>query len=627
MNELREVREATGQGQAGPTRRVGRRLAVLLGLVLLGATVVRSIGLDFALPFAYASVDESIVTDRARAFADGDLDPDYFFYPTFPMYQVGACFEAWARLAPAIDRADDAAEVRERYYLDPTGHFLIARGYTVLLSVLAVLATAWLAHELVRHLHRGDSRAGNGPALTAAIAGCFAAALLAVNPLHAHLSRYVQLDTPLSLWAALAATATLRHSRTRSHRSLVAACVATGLAASTKYYGALLALPIGGLLASGLHGRDRGSPARLRQLAFRWSIAGAITVICFLAASPYIALNFAGFRRDFGDLLLHNQELGHFGQEIPLNGFVAYAKMLWEPWGGVALCLAGALGVMLLVSQRRGWWPTVLLLGFPFVFYVCIGRMRAQFPGYLCAMLPALAACGGYGLARLTTGWSRPGLQLATGFVLAWLLVPDALRTGRRALEHRWPDSRNLLREWAAEHLPDGAVVATDTWPDLPLSVDCLESMQRAIDATARGEPPPPGTERSHGPLTEAHVLAQLEHARSRPTEKRRFDVAQVPPLFMDPAFFPRMLDADIRYVLCTQSRFQPILEGEARRDPEYLRNNPAYARRVDYYERLLSGDLEIARFPSGDERAQGPVLVLCDLQRLGATADEHQAP
>jgi hypothetical protein len=599
---------------------MGRASRWLLAGVLALSAAVRLTGIGFGLPFPYAGIDERIVTDRVHGFLRGDLDPHYFAYPSL-------CFELHGLLGGlrfVVGRIggewSSLAQFRERCWLEPELLLLPSRWLTALLALATVWATSRAACEIGRALAPGARAVRRIATIVGAlaVATCF---------LHISNSRAITVDIPCVLFGALALAHSLRHARTGRRRDLLMAALHAGLAGSSKYYGALFALPVAAaaLIAARSGTRDasaasaarsgRGSAfgAGLRSLA----LAGATTLASFLITSPYVVLDAATFRRDFG-LLEHHVEGGHYGHDPAGNGALVYARRLWSEQVGPALLLAAALGVSLLLLSRRGRGArgvrgaALVLLQQPLVHFALIASFKAQPPDYLLPLLPSLAAAAGAGIAALAatlvarraSSAGRGGSHAAEA-TLAGLLALPLLTGGWHGLEEgltlRRPDSRVLLREWAASRWPDGTKVASDSWLELPLTPDCVE--QIAADRASNATVP-----RRRGPDWPDEQLAAVVSETRRAPPPVGFDFLLLLPRELDlgDALISTLRDHGFRWL---------VLDGT--HVARTVRIRSQFPTRAALYEKLFRGPWVVARFPDPPESGSGPDLVVCDLDAV----------
>ena len=189
---------------------------------MLAALGLRLWSLDTGLPHAVDPEESSLVNRALRILNTGDWNPRVFDYPTLVLYlqavvvlirfMAGASGAEWASLAG----------------------FDVAAAYGAGRTVTAIVgaATVWLAYRLGREV--GTERVG-----------LFAAALLALFPLHVRESHFMTPDVPLTALTTLAVYLAVRGE----HLQPWWAGLAAGLAAAARYSGGLvLAAVLMGLL-------------------------------------------------------------------------------------------------------------------------------------------------------------------------------------------------------------------------------------------------------------------------------------------------------------------------------------------------------------------------------------------
>ena len=187
-------------------------------LTLLAAALLRFWALPHGVPFS-VQVDEPEVMLRAvRMMKTGDLNPHFFDYPTLYMYLqavvatarflAGAMRGEWASLAQAPAEA----------------FYVWGRALTAIMGT----ATVWI-------LYRVGMRWDRRTALLAAV-------MFAVMPLHVRESHFVLTDVPVTFFVMLALLLSLRAHERGTAAAFAVAGMAAGLAAGTKYNGAVAVL-------------------------------------------------------------------------------------------------------------------------------------------------------------------------------------------------------------------------------------------------------------------------------------------------------------------------------------------------------------------------------------------------
>ncbi len=384
MTATRRIRAHVGAAARGS----GAHLGALVAL-LIGALVLRGVGADYGLPLALLNPDETSIVPRAWQMTHGEgLDPGWFDYPTLFLYL----------LAPLQALFD-------------TPSFGAGRAVAVTLGLAGVAATYWLGRRAYgRH------------------AGLAAAAAVAVTTTHVAYSRMAVTDVLMTLLVTAAVALAL-------HARFDLAAIAVGLAASSKYPGALAAVPVA--VAAGRQARPL---ARAAALAFA----------SFALTSPFVLIR-AGSALDDIERVQRLAREGWLGFENDPVAPLAYLDRLWDGLGPVLL-LAGA-GVALAVWRRSR--ADLILLSFVAVYWAYLMPQAAHFDRYVLPLIPVLAV-----LAART-----PRLALATLLAAIVPLVWSAqdARTLTRT------DTRLVADSWFRENVAEGERIAADP-STLPLT-------------------------------------------------------------------------------------------------------------------------------------------------------------
>ena len=436
------------------------RCALALGLGL-AAVFLRFTGLSWGFP-ALLNGDEPHLVNIAVSFGRGSLNPGLFKYPTLWMYVLfaayGVFFLAWSGLG--LRRSVE--DFGRLFVWEPHRFFLIGRVLSALAS-LAALERVYAAGRAV-----GEARVG-----------LWAAGLLAVSYKVVESAHAAKPDSLMLFWSAAAWAASLAYAAWGEKRSLLAAAGFAGLAVSTQYTAApVAAAPLTAFLLRRFAGPGSERPS--------WGLgaaAAALIPAAFLAASPYVLLDFPAFRRDLGDHAVHEFAAAPAGLKV-LENAAGFAGPLW-------LCapLLAAGAIELLRRDRR----TAALLGLPVLAHIAVlmPSDKGSVFRYLFASLPALALLAGVGveaLARLArVPLERPGARAA---LLAALMLPGGLVTARWALDLRRPDTRNVAAAWFSANVPEGTRVLIGPETDNPPLKPSKAQAERLLARTrAEGHP------------------------------------------------------------------------------------------------------------------------------------------
>ena len=397
-----------------------RQRALLVFLVALGGGL-RLWVLDFGLP-SWLHPDEFSAVFFPLHFFSGDFNPHFFTYPTLHYYLLGAVYWGYFLLQYTAGAGLSLEQfLAYHYFRDQVDLMYLARLQSALFGTGTIVWTWLLAARMF----------GKRAAWPAA-------ALLAVSSLHVRQSHLAGVDVELAFWVAGAIWAAVRLVEWEEGAAYGLAGVLVGLAAATKYPGALAGAAVAAAhLAAGRSLLDR----RL------WG-AGGVALGCFAVASPYVLLDWSTFTQHFLAQVGH-LEAGH-GQDLGWGwGYHLRVSLpVGLGWAGLGLGLAGV--VLALREQRPA--PLVLLAGLG-VFYLVIGAGHAVFARYALPLLPPLAVLAGGLLARL-----RNDRYLA---VAVLLVCAQPLHASWRTLQLlAAPDSRVQARVWVEANVPEGAVIA-----------------------------------------------------------------------------------------------------------------------------------------------------------------------
>jgi 4-amino-4-deoxy-L-arabinose transferase-like glycosyltransferase len=380
--------------------------------------------LEEAIPFKQAFEMWGFGTGRT------DWNPHFFHYPSLSIYLHFLLQKLHFIILHACGRCDHVADYWLAFQIDPTPQILLARSLGILCDGLTVLAI-WVLGERWR---RG--------------VGLAAGLMIAFSPTMIVTARSIYTDSVMAALALWALERMQAYARAGGRRRLVHGIVLCGLAAGAKYTAGLLVLPWGWALWA-RHGR-RG----LR----RWPLVAAACLGVFLLSSPYVALDFASFWRDFNFERGH-MAAGHLGT-LGRSGAWFQLQVAARDWGWLALIMLAVSGGHTLHRLRRGRAGSEVALWLfllPNLLSVALFRMEAA--RYLLPVLPvaALLICHtALGLLR-----SRSGLTgRLTAFAVLALLLGPTVWVGARTATAGGTSTRSAARIWCEEHLtPDELLI------------------------------------------------------------------------------------------------------------------------------------------------------------------------
>lgn len=422
-----------------------RRLAVAVAGIVLLAAWLRVPYVTRGMPFFYEQDEAHHFHRTVQMVKDGSFDPKYFNKPSFHFYLrmpvVAVSFIAAAR-AGEIRRVDELVTRRfgdSGAWAFTASHPRVAvwnRGFGVVLGLLVLLPVFAIARTLTGR---------DGLALGAML-------LTAVSPALAADAAKVGVDTPLVLMCLLAMWLALRlHARFSYGRLLVAGVVA-GLAISTKYNAAPIALvPLAAALVTGHR------TALATGLAIVGPIAG------FLAGTPYALISLPEFLNGVAFETWHYGTAGH-GYATGTPGLPqAWYYVRWLAGSdalGMAAVMLAAVGTGLFIRRRDPRALTVLL--FPVAFFALMAAQKVNFTRNVLLLIPVVSL-----LAAVAAAAAPPRLRRwATAMLLVAAIQP--LVQSIRASRPIPPDSRLEAGRWieqVAGPRSETAVTADVGWP------------------------------------------------------------------------------------------------------------------------------------------------------------------
>lgn len=395
-------------------------------IVLLGAGL-RLFPIWFGLPYLGARPDEEVAVARAVAILGGDPNPHFFHWPSLTFYLFAALY------APA-------SVIRRALFLDPAltdvERFVIARTCVALAGTLTIVVLFRLARRVAD-----------------ATTGVIASAFLAVSILHVRESHFAMSDVLMTLLVtaslallvraldALPVAGPLDH---RAVRSLAAAGLVGGLAASTKYSAAAIVAGMGAVQWLWLR---QSRETVWRAPAWRLPVVFLAAFGCgFILATPYALFDAQRFAVDL------RFDFDHLagGHVVDLGRGWSYHLIRSLPYGvGVPMFVAALAG---LVPTTRHYGRRAFVVGaFAAAFYASVGRGYTVFFRYVLPLVPIVCILAAVAV-RHAASWMAPRTGLSNRAAVALL---TALVAGPTLVNSAWfdallakTDTRVLAARW-----------------------------------------------------------------------------------------------------------------------------------------------------------------------------------
>lgn len=454
-------------------RRIG---AIALGIFAAGV-VLRFHGLGWGLPAVFEEAYPFKKAWEMWGWGAGerfDPNPHFFNYPTLYFY-VQFLGQGLLYLVHHVRGAvHSTVDFRVLYEMDKTSFYLLGRG----VSALAGAATVFVTFAVGRRV--------GGLAVAAP-----AAALVAVNQTHIAKSQSIEVDVPMTLLAMAGCLYALRLLERPRRRDLLLAALFGGLATSTKYNGAFLALPIGLAFVLGRRHVAAGSTGAPDAAAGKpragkrdvvthavpastpWTdllLAAALFVGVFLLTSPYVLIDRKAFWTGFNYERLH-MRVGHFGldQTPTILWYLRVMTGTLLGWPFALLALGGLVQETLV--RRRRWALVLAVFPVAYLAVICSWSMKAE--RYVLPLMPLAAL---YASAFVTAwvprlrrfgGWAPAAATAAAVLVMA----TPSLAAYRRDLARLRGDTRTLARQWIETHVPPGSLLVLEPYGPEPMGI------------------------------------------------------------------------------------------------------------------------------------------------------------
>ncbi len=449
---------------------------LLAGILLIGS-LVRFWGIGFGLPHTGCRPDESNIIETALRFGSGDLNPHYFTYPTLYLYLLFGIYGLYYFVGLISGRYDSPTDLVAEYLSNPSVFYLLDRIFVALLGILTILILYRVAVRLF------DKKIA-----------MLSAFFLSLSYLHVRDSHFGLLDVPVTFALLAASLLILRCYEKRTIRDYIIAGMAAGLAASIKWIGVVLLVPI--ILTHLFVVAESPGKKLSAFLDKRLLLALASFVLVILIGTPFMLLDFHGFWESF------SFQMGLVGgaQETPAgralmefiqtggansldSGWWYHLKLtLWHGLGW-SLLAAALLGLPLIF--KRNFKQAAIVLAFPAIYYLIAGSSHLVYLRYMVPLIPFLCLCAALFIAALTHV-ARLILRIRSADILAGLLailviLPSASNILKFDALLAKEDNRLIAARWIRQKLPAGASIyeTGDWWWDQVLPEPRLQISSR----------------------------------------------------------------------------------------------------------------------------------------------------
>jgi len=411
------------------------------------ALVARLVGIGWALPSVY-HVDEITLVRAAMGMRFGDLNPHFFDWPSLYKYLNFFLFTAFIKFRVPLQLLFGVETMRRAlpFWWGSTAPFHLL---TRLLTMWFDLGSVGLTFLIGRKLYSKQ-------------VGLLAALVMALSFTNIHGVQYSRVDVPTLFFVLLSFWFSRRLLQGLALRDYLLAGLFAGFAASTKYNGALVVVPL--VVAYLLRVGSLSNLSILRRLSVNGTkllLAGLAAVGGFLLGTPFALLDWKTFtfKEDARGFLWQLQNMqGHLGAEAANGWWFHFSITLRRGLGPLLLGLA-VLGILLALYRHRR--RDILLLSFPLFYFLYVGSWTVVYGRFMIPILPMLCLLAANGIAIVANKFKKS--NLIWGALVGLALVQPAWEVIKSDYILTQTDTRTLAKNWIDENLPDKSTIAMDT--------------------------------------------------------------------------------------------------------------------------------------------------------------------
>jgi len=425
-------------------RAQGKNIDFILLLILFIAAVVRYWGIDFGLPNTLCRPDENLIVSIAKSPLN-NLHPGDFYYPSFYKYIVLFFYSIYFFVGLLIGKFSSIKDFTKAFVTDPSAFYLIDRYLSAFLGIATVFVCYLIAKKLF------DRKIARISAL-----------FLGLAYIHVRDSHFGTVDVPVTFLIMCSVLFIIESYQNKILKNYIISGIFAGLAASTKYSGIFLFIPI---LAVHILNISELKERRENQFQYvfydkRMWLFGIAFILAFLAGTPYALLDFSGFIKDLSHQVTY-LNIGHDGVKLARGWWYHLRYSL--PFGvGINLFIISVAGILVLI--RKDLKKALILFSFPLVYYLYAGKGYTVFLRYIIPLIPFLCIAGaflvGYVLCCIEKNISPNLLRVIMSLLLIFILLPSLYNIAHFNKLLTRKDNRVIAAEWINSNIEDSGSIA-----------------------------------------------------------------------------------------------------------------------------------------------------------------------
>lgn len=427
-------------------------------LILAFALSLRLWNVHWSLPEIY---EEAYPFHIAWKFwnwgGDGfDFNPHFFNYPALTFYLQFFLQVVHYLLGNLFGAYTNVTAYQQAYLVDPTSFIIIGRLSSVIFDVGTIFLLYIMAKKYMNEM-----------------TAFLSAVLLSVNPIHIKQSHFISVDSALTFFSLLALNFIMKVYAEPNKKWYILSGVAIGLAAASKYNGALLLIVF--LIAHLLKSASRKNT--IQSLMNRNLVTSVgLSVAVFVLSNPFIVTHFDEFYYSFSFEQFH-VSAGHLGINPNQNTVSYYLFDVIPTSVSIPIVLAVLIYFAQVFYVRKKEY--ILLLIFPLIYLAVLVSWEMRAERYALPVLPFIVLFGSAGIVafvefikgrymkKLSPQFLKFVVLPIIGLLCIVLPVTGVLKYQQT---HSLPDTRTIAKTWLKRNVPQMATVAS-----VPLGMELKE--------------------------------------------------------------------------------------------------------------------------------------------------------
>ena len=360
------------------------------------------------------------------------FNPHHFGNPPFLIYLEAFIMAIYFLIGRLLGSFQSLADFYKLYSINPAPYFLISRIIIVIFSTATCLVVYKAASKLFTKQ-----------------AGIIACALMSFCFLHSRNSHFAINDILSLFFTTLAFNYAINIYLKGRISDYLFAGLSSGLAIVSKYNSGFVILFL-------LAAHFLCMPEKERRSDKKIIFSFFCGLLVFLFVCPWVFLDYRGF--SLGVIDQYNISKQNWLCVPQSDSYLLYIKTVI--WGyGLFPFIFSLIGFVFLWSRMKEF---LLLIIFPFAYFLLMGSTRFFFVRYAMPLLPFLCVSSAYGIIRTAGHFGEKGSKKAAIFMTVLCLLQGIIFNIRHDYLIGKTDTRIIARNWIISNLPTGSKIAME---------------------------------------------------------------------------------------------------------------------------------------------------------------------